>query len=419
MKRIASLISLLLLLSLLLTGCGAEPEPETPQDTAFVPALDTTKEVTLNVSSFFGNFEALTEVMNDFNEFYPNVTLVHQCIANTENADFLKNNSNIDIFMTSNEKGYSTDICLDLIAAGVDVADIDEQIVTGNKWNGTLYTLPIAIYQTGLVVNKTLLAKEGLQVPETWGEFLTVLETLKEKGYTPLQGPNAAVATLTYSMVMSMLANDSALLQAVKSGDEAGSAPLKKALERITALMENGYTDTEVNKGYPANNYEGAILKFFEGDVPFWACDTEKVSGMKKRETKSEAFKASPFEYEFMYAPLGDNGAYKYIEPWYGFAVNKDSAVKDYAVEFMRFLARRDELNTLASVKGVPSIAKVTEDTRYANLNKTKAETATARSQDVETVYGKSFATILAEYLGGEYETADAAWQAFLADRRG
>ncbi len=51
-------------------------------------------------------------------------------------------------------------------------------------------------------------------------------------------------------------------------------------------------------------------MKFFEGDVPFWVCDTEKVSGMKKRESKSEVFSANPFEYEFTFAPMGDNGIY-------------------------------------------------------------------------------------------------------------
>ena len=73
-------------------------------------------------------------------------------------------------------------------------------------------------------------------------------------------------------------------------------------------------------------------MTFFEGNVPFWVCDTEKVSGMKKRESKSAAFSANPFEYEFTFAPMGDNGVYEYIEPWYGFAVNKDGSNSDYAM---------------------------------------------------------------------------------------
>lgn len=60
-----------------------------------------------------------------------------------------------------------------------------------------------------------------------------------------------------------------------------------------------------------------------------------------------------------MYAPMGNGGVYEYVELWYGFAVKKESDAQDYAVEFLRFMARQDELNTLASIKGVPSAARL------------------------------------------------------------
>ena len=45
----------------------------------------------------------------------------------------------------------------------------------------------------------------------------------------------------------------------------------------------------------------------------------------------------------------------KYL--WFGFPVNKNAENYDYAVEFIRFLARKDELNTMANIKGIPSVA--------------------------------------------------------------
>lgn len=81
----------------------------------------------------------------------------------------------------------------------------------------------------------------------------------------------------------------------------------------------------------------------------FYVCNAECVSGMKKRESKSEAFSAEPFEYEFMYAPMGDNGVYAYMQPWYGFSVNKDSDQKELAVEFLRFMATK--LDEMANIK--------------------------------------------------------------------
>ena len=104
-----------------------------------------------------------------------------------------------------------------------------------------------------------------------------------------------------------------------------------------------------------ADNYDGSIRAFFEGDVPFYVCNAECVSGMKKRDAKSETFRTAPFEYEFLYAPLGDSGAYAYLEPWYGFSVSKDSDEAELAVEFLRFMATR--LGEMAGIKGLPSVA--------------------------------------------------------------
>lgn len=48
-----------------------------------------------------------------------------------------------------------------------------------------------------------------------------------------------------------------------------------------------------------------------------------RPGAFRRTQTKSETFSADPFEYEFMYAPMGDDSVYEYVELWYGFAVKK------------------------------------------------------------------------------------------------
>ncbi len=370
MKRMMRALALLLALLLALSACGAGGETSTePDSAAFVPKLDTEQAVDLDLAVFFGNFEALDQVINHFNDYYPNVNITYDQISSGGLPEFLTDNPSIDIFMTSTEKGYPKEDCVDLLAEGVDVSAVADGLLESNTEDGKLLSLPMGLIDRGLVVNKTLLEKEGLSVPQTWTEFLEVLEALKEKGYTPIQGTASAVGDLGYDMGMTLLQKDPKLLEAVNNGDSAGAAALQTMYDRLAELKDKGYFSEQVNAEYPEDNYDGAILKFFEGDVPFWASNTEKVSGMKKRESKSEAFSADPFDYAFILPPFGDDGVYEYVEPWYGFAVNKNSDEKAYAVEFLRFMAQQDELNTLASVKGVPSIAKESDDTRYAGLS--------------------------------------------------
>lgn len=369
-----------------LAGCGGTtPEAASisaastaAEPAVFKPKLDTTKEVELEASGFFGNFEALDQVLNAFNEYYPNVTLSYEQNSGDKMVEYLKNNSYADIIMTDDtnlrypnwEDSYIADQCVDLTAEGIDLSAVQPELLDECTFDGKVLRIPFAQNRTGMVVNKTLLEKEGLSIPTNYADFLTTLEALKQAGYTPIQGPEDVVyAGLTYNMAMSMLGTDSELLDALNNGDEAAVEALKPAFEKVEELKEKGYISSEVNADYPNDNYDGAIMKFFEGDVPFWICNTEKYSGMKKRESKSETFSASPFEYAFVDVPMGDDGVYEFVEPWFGFSVNKNSDDYDYAVEFIRFLAQEEQLNTLSSVKGVPTVTSNNTDASYNDMN--------------------------------------------------
>lgn len=413
-KPFAAILAGLLVSSFALTGCTVEKESgDNTTVKPFTPGLDTEASLDIEVASFFGNFEALDQVINHFNDFYPNVRITYNQYGSTS-GDFLKENPAIDIMMTSNERGYNEESCVDLTAENVDTSAFQENVLGGNLKEGRLYSLPMGLKLNGLVVNKTLLAKEGLSVPQTWQEFLSVCETLKQKGFTPIQGLDSALSVMIYDMNMCLAKNDPALLNAITQNDAEGAAKLQTVYQRLIDLRDNGYYSSSVNAEYPANNYDGAILKFFEGNVPFWFCDTEKVSGMKKREVKSEAFIANSFEYEFIYSPMGDNGAYAYTEPWYGFAVNKNSDVKDYAVEFLRFLARESELNTLAGVKGIPSAAKNSSDDKYINLNDAKIELSLVNDMSVPGCVSNNLHLATDKLVSGETTTAESTLAFYL-----
>lgn len=363
---------------LLTSGCGstAADKDTAGNEKGFQPRLDTDAKIQLNTLGFFGNFEALDQVTNDFNEFYPNVTFNYQQVGGSSLEEYLDSNPDADLFMTSAELLHSADStlperCINLSKEDISFDAIDDQMLSNSCIDGKQLSIPMAQNLYGLVVNTSLLEKEGLSLPTNREEFLNVLSVLKEKGYTPIQGPTSKVyAELTANIVFSELCDGQSLFQALQSGDQdAAKEALLPAADFLETLLSNGYTDPAINATYPDDNYDEAILRFFEGDVPFWVCNTEKVSGMKKRESKSESFQSDPFSYTFIYPPLGDHGQYVYREPWFGFAANTTGSNSDYAVEFLRFLATRDEINKMADIKGVPSVAKdPTNPEIYANV---------------------------------------------------
>ena len=329
MKNIAKRVTAGLAAALLLatTGCAAGGSSK-QQD--FRPSLDTEKEVQFNVLGYFENFEALDQVMNDFSAYYPNATFVYQRVRGNDEVAYLEANTDVDLFMTSGDllhrQGAALpQYCVDLSEKNVDLSAIAPEMLRAHSVDGRQLSVPIGQNIRGLVVNTTLLKKEGLAVPRNLPEFLNALSVLKAKGYTPIQGPTGMVyAEVTSGMIFSGLCQGQPLREALKKGDmDAAEQAVLPAMELMDTLVKSGYTDPALNAAYPDDNYDGSILRFFEGDVPFWVCNTEKVSGMKKRESKSETFKKQPFSYGFIYAPVGEAGQYIYREPWFGFAANK------------------------------------------------------------------------------------------------
>lgn len=418
-KRLAAgLIAALLLAT---TGCAAGGSTKKQ---GFQPSLDTKKEVQLSVVGYFGNFEALDQVMNDFSTHYPNVTFVYQQVSGKDEVAYLDTNTDVDLMMTSSELLHEKDAalsqhCVDLTEKNIDLSAIDAKMLQDACVDGKQLAIPIGQNIYGMVVNLSLLEKEGLSVPQNLTEFLNVLSVLKEKGYTPIQGPTSKVyAEVTNGIVFSGLCEGQPLRTALEKGDmDAAEQAVLPAMELMDTLLQNGYTDRELNASYPDDNYDGAILRFFEGDVPFWVCNTEKVGGMKKRESKSETFKAQPFSYTFIYAPVGENGQYIYQEPWVGFAANKTGKNVDYAVEFLRFLATREESNKIADTKGVPSVAKVsTSPAVYVKVldEKLTANSCVNKGEVTPAMVSKWYACIT-QYAKGEYASAHEAVQDFLS----
>ena len=151
-----------------------------------------------------------------------------------------------------------------------------------------------------------------------------------------------------------------------------------------------------------------------ESEVTDWSI-VLLVSGMKKRESQSETFSANPFEYEFLYAPLGDKGAYAYQQPWYGFSVNKDSEEKEIAVEFLRFMMQEKEIDEMASIKGLPSVAENGTDERYAGLRDAKnIEASFINDGSVPDSIRAALEQVCNDFGAGVYGNANEAVQTFV-----
>ncbi len=368
-KTICIFLTILMILEL--TACGKEQQ-ETTADEGFKPSRDTSVSCRLKFAGGYDNFEALEAEFDLFNKYYPNVEMTYTKIDDYNNmiGTVLNGNDAPDVYvnyswMYGREK-YSSSIDhaenLADPALGLDLDCIRSNIIL-NTDDGSLPMVPVFSNTYGMLVNTSLFEKEGLSVPTTYNELVAVCDAFRNKGYeNPIMGyskkETTSIFTLTiYPFFCGTVAKDKEAVEKLNALDPSAGEYIRPSLEKIVQFLNACRIDLNACDRIE-NNYDAVILRFFEGDVPMMTCSGDTVSGTAKRESRSEAFIASPFKYTFVPVPMSDEGAAFLDIANLQFSVNKDSKNLDMANEFMRFLITSAELNRMAQKKGLVSPTK-------------------------------------------------------------
>ena len=350
-----------------LAACGGKKQEETAA--GFKPALDTKRSCKITVAGSYDNFEALEAEFDRFNSYYPNVKLMFTKIDDYNNmiGTVLNGNDAPDIYVNYSwmygreQYKASIDHAEDLSdpALGLDLNCIRSNIILKTD-DGKLPMVPVFSNTYGMLVNNSLFEKEGLSVPTTYQELVKVCAAFRDKGYkSPMMGFTQNETTSLYTLTMypyfcGTVAQDKEAVKKLNALDPSAGTYLRPSLEKIDQFLKDGCVDIDACAAIE-NNYDAVIMRFFEGDVPMMMASGDTVSGTEKRESRSEAFIASPFKYTFVPVPMSDEGANFLDMPNLQFSVNKDSKNLDMANEFMRFLVTSEELNRMAQKKGLMS----------------------------------------------------------------
>ena len=361
-----------------LSACGSAKNSEVA-DESFKPSLDTNVSCHINVVGGYDNFEALEAEFDRFNEFYPNVEMKFTKVDDYNNmiGTVLDGNDAPDIYVNyswmygRDQYKSSIDHAEDLAdpALGLNLDCIRSNIIL-NTEDGKLPMVPVFSNTYGMLVNNSLFEKEGLSIPTTYQELVAVCNAFREKGYeNPMMGfsneEKTSLFTLTiYPFFCGTVANDAEAVKKLNSLDPSAGEYMRPSLEKIEQFINDGCVNLDACAEIE-NNYDAVILRFFEGDVPMMSASGDTVSGTEKRESRSEAFTAEPFDYTFVPIPMSDDGAVFLDMSNLQFSVNKDSSNLDMANEFMRFLITSVELNRMSEKKG---LMPPTKDLSFNNM---------------------------------------------------
>ncbi len=333
----------------------------------FTPRLDTNTDCSVTVAGHYNNFEALEAEFNAFAKYYPNVRLTYTFMDGYSKAGSgilstaLAGNEAPDIFftypwMSDWEDGDAIFASAEDLAApslDINLSCIRPNLLVGGA-GGSILSVPVYTTTYGMMVNEDLFKKHDIKIPETYSELLSACKAFKEAGYdSPIMGYNKGsdlLYPMFYPYFCAQIQDNETALNAMNSFAPGAGEYMRSTLDLLADFVSLSYIDLEKCNELE-DNYDAVILRFFEGDIPMMLASGNTVSGTEKREAKSDSFIANPFKYSFYPVPSTDKGGYFLNAVSVGFGVNKNSKNLDMANEFMRFLVRTDELNSMAKAK--------------------------------------------------------------------
>lgn len=289
MKRIVTLLLIVFMLVGVI-GCTApenvqleEPQNQESSEPAEnpEPAAPADKEVKLTMGSWRpDDVEQMNNLLAAYKEVEPNVTIEFQP---TNPPDY---NATLRLQLDSGTgpdlmyaRSYATG--LELFEAGyfADCSDIPgvmdnftaSSLAPWQTPDGKMFAVPFAAVSHAVYYNKDIFAKEGLSVPNTWEEFLTLCETLKSKGYTPLANGLADEWDILETFFLGMLPNyiggAEGRMQYEKGEKKLNDEAFLKAYTDIAAVapyLPQGYEAVTYNDSQVMFNTQTAVM-FIDG----------------------------------------------------------------------------------------------------------------------------------------------------------
>jgi raffinose/stachyose/melibiose transport system substrate-binding protein len=148
------------------------------------------------------DIEQWDKIIAAFNEEYPNIQISFEPTLNTEYDQSLLAQLDagggpdlitcrpFDVSLALFEKGYLADVTDVIDGAVLEDGSPAFGPVARSGWvagdGETIYCVPMASVLHGFFYNETMFEENGWAVPETTDEFMSLLETIKEAGVTPL-----------------------------------------------------------------------------------------------------------------------------------------------------------------------------------------------------------------------------------------
>ena len=357
-KRFVVLCLAAVMLLTVLAGCGGGGNNASS-------GSGSDEQIALTIWNFEPDHEDVDkEIASMFTAMYPNVevTIVEKDFEQyfTLLATQFQAGQGPDAFGTL---GVSNSTMLDLADEGLleplgdyfDVSQYPAWLIRLFTYNGHVYSIP-GLFEDyiGVFYNKTVFADNGLSLPKTQAELVTIMDTLLAAGISPFTVPGKdAFGT---GIFIDLLANAYAPDWNDEFPEKAvfNDPRFIAVLQMFVDWRDSGYFGTD----YAANDEASSIMQLLRGEAGMLAHGNWLTASMEGADIGAFHFQG----------PNGGDAGVTSPKESYGLSVNSQSAHKDMAIEFAKHYASPEVQQLIGTVgQAVPSSCPAAKDVYTEN----------------------------------------------------
>lgn len=369
MKKLICLL-LALTMTLGLAACGgstasSSAAPSSSGDAAAPSSETSGEQITLKFLHKWPqpeNVAYFDEIVAAYMEEHPNITIVSEAVADEPIKDKLRvmmgSDDRPDVFFS-----WSGEFARKFIAAGA-VMDLTEALDADNgAWRSTLmeaglepfssdgknYGIPLRLNGKFFVYNQEIFDQYGLTAPTTWDEFLTLCETLKSNGVTPLafgnQYPWAACHYIT-GLNQKLVPQDVRMKDYEKTTGEFTDPGYVTTLDMFNELNTKGYFNEFPN----SISHDMAHQNFAMGQCAMIYVELEEFN------TVNNNMEGTPWGFFAMPAIEGGAGNQNFLTGAPdGFMVSSTTKYPEEAIDFLKYMTSVTSAQKMIDMLGWPS----------------------------------------------------------------
>ncbi|KIL41642.1 sugar ABC transporter substrate-binding protein [Gordoniibacillus kamchatkensis] len=410
--------SLMLLLSSIVTACGggsaAKPADAKPSDAkpaasggeAAKPKGDPVKLVMYSWRP--EDKDGYAKIVAEFEKDNPDIKVEFKPFKSTEYNTILTNalqsGTGVDVLQLRPydgakalaDAGYLTPV--DKVKGIENIPDSYLDAARGS--DKKVYGIPIMLNNAVIFYNKKLFDDNGLQVPQTWDEFVKTCDALKAKNIIPIaqSGKAAYLLSTTHAVIgPSAYGGGTDFMNAVLSGatnfKDAKFVESIKRMKQLEAYFPKDFVAIE-DKDAQALFYTSKAAMYINGSQRLETFETNKVA----------------FPVEFMPGLSGKKGDPAPIATWVdgSYGIAKSSKHQEQALKLIEFIASKkfgqmysDELTRVSPINGVaPKHPQLQKMAAYAEKNSTPYLLLTKFSQGTPTTKTTFEDSLQGMYIG-------------------